>query len=99
MTMGLRSNHPSFDEDSSLCLHGVGCGCRRRISAGQEWAGQISEHLEKVGIILGLVSAGFLESLYSSDKVLSRALEHHAAGDVCVIPVIARGKPYPDATT
>ena len=75
------------------------CGCRRRISAGQEWAGQISEHLEKVGIILGLVSTGLLESLCSSEKVLSRALEHHAAGDVCVIPVIARGKPYPDATT
>jgi hypothetical protein len=62
----------------------------RKISAGQEWAGQISENLEEAEIILCLVSAGFLASPYCSDIELKRALERHDAGDACVIPVILR---------
>ena len=62
----------------------------RKISAGQGWAGQISENLEEADIILCLVSAGFLASPYCSDIELRRALERHDAGDACVIPVILR---------
>jgi hypothetical protein len=36
------------------------------------------------------VSAGFLASPYCGDVELNRALERHASGDACVIPVILR---------
>src|SRR5688500_13754698 len=37
----------------------------RRITAGQEWAGAIDEHLERAAVILLLVSADFLASASS----------------------------------
>jgi hypothetical protein len=62
----------------------------RKISAGQDWAGAIDANLEEADIVLCLVSAGFLASPYCNDKELKRALERHAAGQACVIPVILR---------
>lgn len=62
----------------------------RKISAGQEWAGAIDANLEQADIVLCLVSAGFLASAYCNDRELNRALERHAAGQACVIPVILR---------
>ena len=62
----------------------------RKIDAGSEWAGRISEHLEKADVILLLVSSNFLASDYCWDKELKRALERHAAGSATVIPVILR---------
>src|SRR3954452_20187912 len=62
----------------------------RRIAAGTEWDGAISQHLEKAGIILLLVSADFLASRYCRDVEIKRAMEHHEAGTARVIPVILR---------
>jgi hypothetical protein len=62
----------------------------RRIEAGTEWAGAISEHLEEAGIILLLVSAEFLATQYIRDKEIARAMERHDAGTARVIPVILR---------
>ncbi len=62
----------------------------RKITAGQEWAGAIDDNLEAADIILCLVSAGFLNSPFCTDKELSRALERHRSGEACVIPVILR---------
>ena len=62
----------------------------RRIEAGTEWDGAISEHLEEVGIILLLVSADFLATKYCRDVEIKRAMERHEAGTARVIPVILR---------
>jgi len=62
----------------------------RRISAGDEWKGEIDANLERADIILLLVSNHFLASDYCYDVELKRALERHAAGKARVIPVIIR---------
>src|SRR3954463_15171421 len=62
----------------------------RRIAAGTEWDGAISENLDEAGIILLLVSADFLASRYCRDVEIKRAMEHHEAGTARVIPVILR---------
>ncbi len=62
----------------------------RKITAGQEWAGEISSKLEAADIILCLVSAGFLASPYCNDKELHRAMERHDASEALVIPVILK---------
>jgi hypothetical protein len=60
----------------------------RRIGAGRDIHGQISEYLERSRIILLLVSPYFLASDYCYDVEMKRALERHAAGEARVIPVI-----------
>ena len=62
----------------------------RRIEAGTEWDGAISENLDKAGIILLLVSADFVASRYCLDVEVARAMERHEAGTARVIPVILR---------
>lgn len=60
----------------------------RRIGAGKDIHGQISEHLESAEIVLLLVSPYFLASDYCYDVEMNRALERHANGKARVIPVI-----------
>jgi hypothetical protein len=62
----------------------------RRIAAGTEWDGAISQNLEEAGVILLLVSADFLASRYCRDVEIKRAMERHEAGTARVIPVILR---------
>ena len=62
----------------------------RDISAGSEWAKQISHHLETADIILLLISPDFIASDYCWDVELQRALERHEAGEACVVPIILR---------
>lgn len=60
----------------------------RRIEAGDEIHGKISQNLERADIILLLVSPHFLESNYCYDVEMKRAMERHAEGTARVIPVI-----------
>jgi tetratricopeptide (TPR) repeat protein len=69
----------------------------RRIGAGDEWAGQIDEHMERADIILLLVSADFLASDYCYDKELTLALQQHEAKTARVIPIILRPCDLTDA--
>lgn len=62
----------------------------RKIAAGDEWKGKIDDNLESADIILLLVSADFVDSDYSYDVEMTRALERHNAGTARVIPVILR---------
>ncbi|HCF87188.1 MAG TPA: hypothetical protein DEV72_18535 [Ktedonobacter sp.] len=62
----------------------------RKIGAGEEWAGQIDDHLNTAQIILLLISADFMASEYCYSKELKRAMERHSAGEASVIPVILR---------
>lgn len=69
----------------------------RCISAGQEWEGQIDEHLNSAHIILVLISSAFLDSDYCNDVELKRALERHEASEARVIPVILRACDWQDS--
>lgn len=60
----------------------------RRIIAGDEFAGNISENLESADIILLLVSPYFIASDYCYQVEMQRAMERHEAGEARVIPVI-----------
>ena len=60
----------------------------RRIAAGEEFAGKISENLESADIILLLVSPYFIASDYCYEVEMKRALERHESGEAKVIPVI-----------
>jgi hypothetical protein len=62
----------------------------RDIEAGDEWAGEISEHLERASLILLLISADFLASPYCYDVEVRRAMERHEAKQARVVPVILR---------
>jgi SAM-dependent methyltransferase len=62
----------------------------REIAAGAEWAGEINRNLEEADIILLLVSADFIDSKYCYDVELKRAMERHASGSACIIPIILR---------
>ena len=62
----------------------------RQITAGQEWRGQIDEHLHTADLILLLISADFVASDYCYDVELMRALERHKRGSAIVIPIILR---------
>lgn len=60
----------------------------RRIGAGKDIHGEISEHLENSSIILLLVSPYFLASDYCYDVEMKRAIQMHEAGAARVVPVI-----------
>jgi hypothetical protein len=62
----------------------------RRISAGQEWGGEIDAHLKSADIILLLISSDFLASNYCYDIEVKLAMERHEAKEARVIPVILR---------
>jgi hypothetical protein len=66
----------------------VGTWHDRRIGAGKEVDGTISEHLEAANIILLLVSPYFLASDYCYELEMRRALERHQANEARVIPII-----------
>lgn len=52
----------------------------RKIGAGSESAGQISDHLERADVILLLISSDFLASDYCFEIEMKRAMERHDAG-------------------
>ncbi|HEY0735370.1 MAG TPA: right-handed parallel beta-helix repeat-containing protein [Herpetosiphonaceae bacterium] len=62
----------------------------RKIGAGDEWAGEIDQHLNTAQIILLLISSDFLASDYCYDIEMKRAMERHDAGEARVIPVVLR---------
>jgi len=62
----------------------------RKITAGQEWKGQIDQNLASADIILLLVSADFINSDYCFDVELDSAIKRHENGACRVVPVILR---------
>ena len=69
----------------------------RKIGAGEEWMGQIDEHLDSSQIILLLISADFLASDYCYDIEMTHAMERHESGEARVIPIILRPVDWKDA--
>ncbi len=69
----------------------------RQIGAGEDWAGDIDEHLNSADIITIFVSADFLASDYCFEKELSRALEREEQKEALVVPIIVRPCDWNDA--
>jgi len=62
----------------------------RKISAGQDWEKELSEHLNQAHIILLLISSDFSNSHYCLELETKRALERRRRGEALVIPVLIR---------
>jgi hypothetical protein len=62
----------------------------REITAGQQWAAEITRHLNGADVIMLLLSADFIASDYCYEKELGSALRRHHAGECLVIPVILK---------
>src|SRR6266702_8721801 len=62
----------------------------RKIGAGEQWAGQIDQHLQTADIILLLISPDFMASDYCYDTEMGQALQRQTAGQARVIPIILR---------
>ena len=62
----------------------------RSISAGTDWAQQISEHLNSAQIILLLISSDFLASDYRYGFETQLAMERHNNKKALVIPILLR---------
>jgi tetratricopeptide (TPR) repeat protein len=62
----------------------------RKIGAGEEWKGEIDEHLESADVILLLISPDFIASNYCYDIEMVRAMERHDSGEARVIPIFLR---------
>ena len=60
------------------------------IEPGTEWNDEILTQLEVAGIILLLVSPGFIASDYCFGKEMKRAMERHELGSARVIPIIMK---------
>lgn len=62
----------------------------KEIRAGDKWADEISENLEKADIVLLLVSANFIASDYCYAIEMKRALELHDSEQATAIPIIIK---------
>ena len=62
----------------------------REITAGEDWQGQLDDHLNAADLILLLVSSSFIASDYCWDVEMTRALERHARGETRVVPILVR---------
>jgi len=62
----------------------------RRITPGQEWAGQIDEHLRRADLVLLLVTSNFIASDYCIDVELKWAMDRYRKGRARIIPIIFR---------
>lgn len=69
----------------------------RQIVAGDKWAGQIDEHLDRADIITLFVSADFLASDYCWNIELNRALQRQESGQAVVVPIIVRACDWSEA--
>ncbi|WP_309366229.1 toll/interleukin-1 receptor domain-containing protein [Rouxiella aceris] len=62
----------------------------RDISAGNDWAQEISVNLEAAEVILFLISPSFLASEYCSNIEAKRAMELHDEHKSILIPIVVR---------
>ena len=68
-----------------------------RILAGNDWAGDIGEHLNSADIIALFVSSDFLASDYCYEKEMERAMEREKKKEAVVVPIVVRPCDWRDA--
>jgi hypothetical protein len=62
----------------------------RQVVAGDDWAGEIDQHLNTADIVTLFVSSDFLASDYCYERELARAMERLAHKETLVVPIIVR---------
>ncbi len=62
----------------------------RKITAGDEWKGQIDDNLDNSDIVLLLISSAFIASDYCIDVEMAKAIKNHQSGRSIIIPIIVR---------
>ena len=62
----------------------------RKIEGGKEWKKEIDNRINDCDLIILLISPDFLASEYCLEIEVKRAMERHEAGEVRIIPIIAR---------
>ncbi len=62
----------------------------REILSGQEWEGEINEHLDNAHIILLLISSDFIQSDFCYGVEMKHAMARQNFGDAVIVPVILR---------
>lgn len=62
----------------------------RVIKPGADWAGDIEHHLTTADVVLLLVSASFIASIFCFEKELAEALRRHEDDGVHILPVIVK---------
>jgi tetratricopeptide (TPR) repeat protein len=60
------------------------------VSPGEDWEQKINHYLNTAQMILLLISPDFMDSDYCYSKEMTRVMERHESGEVCVIPIILR---------
>jgi nucleoside phosphorylase len=62
----------------------------RQIGLGREKDKEFDSHIDTAQIILLLVSRSFMASIYTYEQEMSRAMQRHANGQACVVPILLR---------
>jgi tetratricopeptide (TPR) repeat protein len=76
---------------SMLKRQGVMTGWHdRKIDAGDEWKGEIDQHLNTARVILLLISPHFIASDYCYNIEMRQAMKRHKNGEAKVIPVFLK---------
>jgi len=60
------------------------------IRAGDEWRGEIDEHVRSAGLILLLISPDFMASDYCFDVEMKIAMERHGKNETIVVPILMK---------
>lgn len=69
----------------------------RQILAGDDWSGDIDQHLDSADIVTLLVSSDFLASDYCYEKEMTRAMQREGRKEALVVPIILRPCDWSDA--
>jgi hypothetical protein len=69
----------------------------RQILSGDDWAGDLDEHLNTADIVTLFVSSDFLASDYCYEKEMTRAMARAAQKEALVVPIIVRPCDWSDA--
>jgi hypothetical protein len=64
--------------------------CNRVIAPGSDWRRDIENEIENADIVILLVTADFVASLYCFEKELSAALRRQREGGVRIVPVLVK---------
>jgi hypothetical protein len=69
----------------------------RKILAGDDWTGEIDEHLNTADIVTLFVSSDFLASDYCYEKEVRQAMQRESRKETLVVPIIVRPCDWKDA--
>lgn len=67
-----------------------------KIPIGEDWNGEIDEHLNSADLIIMLISSNFLHSSYIFNIEVKVAMSRHESGEARLLPIIVRTTDWQD---